>query len=75
MAPFLLTAIGGAANVMQVEAFGPRISLLLKNVDVMKAEMLRSNGFRGHADLGGGRVQVIADADLKVLAQTLKDKR
>jgi PTS system N-acetylglucosamine-specific IIC component len=73
MASSLLAAIGGADNVMQVEAFGPRISLLLKNADAIEAEMLGSNGFRGYADLGGGRLQVIADADLSVLVEALKD--
>jgi len=73
MAPSLLAALGGTANVMQVEAFGPRISLLLKNAEAIEAKALRINGFRGHADLGGGRVQVIAEADLSVLAQALKD--
>jgi PTS system N-acetylglucosamine-specific IIC component len=72
-APFLLAALGGAANVMRVEAFGPRISLLLKNADVVEAGSLRANGFRGHADLGSGRVQVIADSDLSALAQVLED--
>jgi phosphotransferase system IIB component len=72
-APYLLAALGGAANVVQVEAFGPRISFLLKNVEAIEAETLRTNGFRGHADLGGGRVQVIADDDLNLLAETLKE--
>jgi hypothetical protein len=58
---------------MQAEAFGPRISLLLKSADAIEAEALRINGFRGHADLGGGRVQVVADTDLNALAQALKD--
>jgi PTS system N-acetylglucosamine-specific IIC component len=73
MASPLLAALGGPANIMQVEVFGSRISLLLKNADAIETEALRRNGFRGHADIGGGRVQVIADTDLKVLAQALKD--
>jgi PTS system N-acetylglucosamine-specific IIC component len=73
MAPALLAALGGPANVLQVEPFGPRISLLLKNADAIEAQALRSNGFRGHADLGGGRVQVVAEADLSMLVQAMKD--
>jgi PTS system N-acetylglucosamine-specific IIC component len=72
-APYLLAALGGAANVVRVEVFGPRISFLLKDVKAIDTETLRTNGFRGHADLGGGRVQVIADADLNLLAEALKE--
>jgi PTS system N-acetylglucosamine-specific IIC component len=71
LAPVLLTALGGENNVVTVEAFGTRLSLLLKDAASVDEEKLRKNGFRGLADLGGGRIQVIAEGDVGGLAAVL----
>ena len=73
LAGSLLTALGGAGNVRQVEAFGPRLSLLLDKPESIEVSALKSDGFRGCVDLGGGRVQVLADGDLERVAQELKN--
>jgi PTS system N-acetylglucosamine-specific IIC component len=67
LAPALLLALGGADNVMTAEAFGTRLSLLLKDAAPIDLAELSKNGFRGLADLGGGRVQVIAKGDVSGL--------
>lgn len=71
LAPLLLRALGGENNVVTVEAFGTRLSLLLKDAASVDEEKLRKNGFRGLADLGGGRIQVIAEGDVGGLAAVL----
>jgi PTS system N-acetylglucosamine-specific IIC component len=73
LAPSLIAALGGAGNIRQIEAFGPRLSLLLDNTESITAGALLMDGFRGFADLGEGRVQVLADGDLGSLAQAVKD--
>ena len=70
----MLKALGGASNIMQVESFGPRISLLLEDVGAVATETLHENGFRGMADLGDGRVQLIADSDTNELTRSLKTR-
>lgn len=73
LAPMLLSALGGAANVLQAEAFGPRLSVLLADAASIDAEKLQSGGMRGLADLGGGRVQLIADGDMSRVAQAMSE--
>ena len=72
LAPVLLRALGGENNVETVEAFGTRLSLLLNDTASIDEEEFGKNGFRGLADLGGGRIQVIAEGDVGGLAAVLK---
>ena len=69
--PLLLDALGGAGNCINVEAVGERMSLKLKDASVVDETRVRHAGFRGIADLGQNRVQVLADGDASILAVEL----
>ena len=71
--PQLLAALGGMENILKVEAFNTRLSLKLKNPSLMNEDDISSVGFRGLADLGDGRVQVLADGDVSDLADALNE--
>jgi len=45
---------------------------LLNDTASIDEEEFGKNGFRGLADLGGGRIQVIAEGDVGGLAAVLK---
>ena len=71
--PQLLAALGGMENILKVEAFNTRLSLNLKKPSLMNEDDINSIGFRGLADLGDGRVQVLADGDVSDLADALNE--
>ena len=65
--PALLEALGGADNVVEMEAIGERLSFRVKDASATDEKQVRSAGFRGIADLGQGRIQVLAGGDASVL--------
>jgi PTS system N-acetylglucosamine-specific IIC component len=69
--PALLDALGGADNVVDVEAIGERLALRVKDASAVDESQVRNAGFRGIADLGQGRIQVLAGGDAAVLAAGL----
>ena len=69
--PELLKALGGTGNIIGVEAVGERLALRLKDVSLANESRVRSAGFRGVADLGEGRIHVLAGGDASVLAAGL----
>ena len=66
--PGLLEALGGSDNIIDVEAIGERLALHVKDASATDESRVRKAGFRGLADLGEGRVQVLAGGDASVLA-------
>lgn len=71
--PALLDALGGADNVLAVEAVGERLALRVRNASVTDESRVTSAGFRGVADLGDGRIQVLAGGDASVLAASMSE--
>ena len=71
LAPALLRALGGEANVVMAEGFGTRISVELRDIDSVDEAQLRIPGFRGIAKLGAGRVQVLASGNVGGLTAEL----
>ncbi|MFC1605274.1 N-acetylglucosamine-specific PTS transporter subunit IIBC [Pseudomonadota bacterium] len=69
----LLEALGGAKNIIDMEAIGDRLSLRLKDVHAADEGRLMKGGFRGMAMLGDGRVHVLADGDVSTLALRLSE--
>ena len=69
--PALLSALGGAGNVIGVEAIGERLALRVKDASMTDENQVRNAGFRGIADLGDGRIQVLAGGDASSLAAGL----
>jgi PTS system N-acetylglucosamine-specific IIC component len=69
--PLLLGALGGAGNCIDVEAVGERLTLRVKDASIVDEARARNAGFRGVADLGKDRVQVLAGGDASVLAAEL----
>jgi phosphotransferase system IIB component len=65
--PALLEALGGADNVVEVKAIGERLSFRVKDASATDEKQVKSAGFRGIADLGQGRIQVLAGGDASVL--------
>jgi PTS system N-acetylglucosamine-specific IIC component len=59
-ADVLVNALGGAANILEREVFGPRLAVLVRDESAVNEEALLQAGFRGLARLGDGRVQVLA---------------
>jgi PTS system N-acetylglucosamine-specific IIC component len=74
LAADLLTALGGAKNVVHAEAIGTRLSLELRDVAAIKTEMLDENGFRGLAHLGDGRIQIPAQGSVEFIVRELNDR-
>ncbi len=69
--PALLDALGGANNVVAVKAVGERLALQVKDASATDESLVRSAGFRGIADLGEGKIQVLAGGDASVLVAGL----
>ena len=69
--PLLLDALGGAGNCIEVEAVGERMSLRLKDVSIIDETSVSQAGFRGVADLGDSRIQVLVGGDASALANEL----
>lgn len=73
--PELLNALGGADNIVDVEAVGERLALTLKDFSLVNESLVRNAGFRGVADLGEGRIHVLAGGNASVLAAGLSKKQ
>jgi PTS system N-acetylglucosamine-specific IIC component len=71
VAPQLLAALGGANNILKLEAFNTRLSLQLNDQLLTNQDDLLAAGFRGMADLGGGKIQVLAACDVSGLAAAI----
>jgi PTS system N-acetylglucosamine-specific IIC component len=71
VAPQLLAALGGANNILKLEAFNTRLSLQLNDPLLTNQDDLLAAGFRGMADLGGGKIQVLAAGDVSGLAAAI----
>lgn len=69
----LLAALGGGKNILSMKAYNTRLSLQLKDSSLTNEDGLRSAGFRGLADLGDGRIQVLADGDVSGLAKKINE--
>lgn len=69
--PELLNALGGVENVRQVEAFGERLSIRLKELSVVDESRVQSAGFHGIAILGNDRIHVLATGDVSALASSV----
>lgn len=69
--PELLKALGGASNVIDVNAIGERLALRVKDLSLADENLVRNAGFRGIADLGEGSIQVLAGGDASELASGL----
>jgi len=63
--------LGGAENCIDVKAVGERLALRLNDVSLADESRVRRAGFRGIADLGGGRIHVLAGGDASDLATRL----
>ena len=71
--PDLLAALGGAGNIVAVEAVGERLALRVKDTSETDEGRVRAAGFRGIADLGEGRIQVLAGGDASNVAARLTE--
>ncbi len=73
MQPGLLTALGGLENIIRLEAMNTRLQLKLASTGSVNEEALRNAGFRGMADLGDGKLQILANADVSDLADNINE--
>ena len=71
--PELLDALGGADNIVDVEAIGERLTLRLKDDRAPDERRLLKAGFRGIANLGEGRIQVLTGGDASNLLERLSE--
>lgn len=71
--PGLLTVLGGLENIISLEALNTRLQLKLANTASVNEEALRNAGFRGMADLGDGKFQILANADVSDLADNINE--
>jgi PTS system N-acetylglucosamine-specific IIC component len=74
--PQLLHSLGGVKNILTLEAINSRLSMQLKDTSLIDDKSVVSVGFRGIANLGDGRIQILADGDVSELAKKInKDIR
>jgi PTS system N-acetylglucosamine-specific IIC component len=71
VAPQLLAALGGVKNILKLEAFNTRLSLQLNDPSLTNQDDLIAAGFRGMANLGDGKIQVLAAGDISGLAAAI----
>jgi PTS system N-acetylglucosamine-specific IIC component len=69
----LLFALGGRDNVEQVESFGTRLSIQVRNAAYVETGPLSIRGIRAMAKLGDRHFHVLADEDTASLSEALKD--
>ena len=67
----LVSALGGAANVLAAEALGTRLALRLADPEQVDQAALQAAGYRGFAQLDGEHGQVICGEDCAPLAAAL----
>ncbi len=68
----LLDALGGATNVLQVEAMHTRLRVELGDESLASERMLLEIGFRGLARAGDGIVHVLAHGGIETIARKLR---
>jgi len=73
VAPKLVAALGGAKNILKLEAYNTRLSMQLNDPSLVNEAELYSAGFRGLADLEDGKVQVLAFADVSALSEKIRE--
>jgi len=71
--PELLDALGGADNIVDVEAIGERLTLSVKDARAPDERRVLKAGFRGIANLGEGRIQVLTGGDASALLERLSE--
>jgi PTS system N-acetylglucosamine-specific IIC component len=67
----VLAALGGAANVRQVEAAANRLLVALADPALIDLAALRANGMRGLARIDQDRAQLIFASDTQPLAAAM----
>jgi PTS system N-acetylglucosamine-specific IIC component len=68
----VLSALGGRANLEQVESFGTRLSVRVRDGSGVRPGKLSVAGLRALVDVGDRRFQLLADADTSALAAALR---
>ena len=67
----LLSVLGGRNNLEQVESFGNRLSVMVREASYVRTGKLAINGLRALTAVGDRRFQVLADDDTATLRDTL----
>ena len=65
-------ALGGASNLLAIDACTTRLRLVLADATRMDTPRLAASGARGTIDLGGGRVQVVVGPEADSLATEMR---
>jgi PTS system N-acetylglucosamine-specific IIC component len=68
----VLSALGGRENLEQVESFGTRLSVRVRDASRVQPGALSVAGFRALVEVGERRYQVLADAPTSALAGALQ---
>jgi PTS system N-acetylglucosamine-specific IIC component len=68
----LLSALGGRENLEQVESFGTRLSLRVRDTSRVQPGKLSGAGLRALVEIGDRRYQLVADEDTSALAVALQ---
>ncbi|MBB5714567.1 N-acetylglucosamine-specific PTS transporter subunit IIBC [Sphingomonas aerophila] len=67
-----VAALGGAANIAELDACTTRLRLVLHDAELVDAQGLTSLGARGTLNLGRGRVQVVVGPEADQLAAAMR---
>ncbi len=67
----LLRALGGRANLLQVEALGTRLSIVVEDTQRLDRELLMEAGYRGLMEAGPGRFHVLCRESAAPIARGL----
>jgi N-acetylglucosamine PTS system EIICBA or EIICB component len=65
-------ALGGGANLVEVDACTTRLRLVVRAAERVDRERLAALGARGTLDLGGGRMQVVVGPEADQLASAMR---
>jgi PTS system N-acetylglucosamine-specific IIC component len=71
LAHTILAALGGGANVREVEGAANRLLVALADPSLIDVEALKANGLRGLARIGSDRAQLIFASDTRSLAAAM----
>jgi PTS system N-acetylglucosamine-specific IIC component len=75
LAAAVLAALGGAANVRQVEAFANRLLVALADAALIDGDALKRAGLRGLARIGQDRAQLIFPMAAEPLAAAIRQNQ
>ena len=67
-----VAALGGAANIAELDACTTRLRLVLRDADLIDVQDLSSLGARGTLNLGSGHVQVVVGPEADQLAAAMR---